>query len=68
MLAFTAVPFLIVGLFVDLNPQVGGNFLSSNDAAFKESAKIDRIFHSGSQLIGSVASPNISSDAIDPRA
>ena len=62
MLAFTAALFLIVGLFVDLNPQVGGNFFfSSNDAAFKESAKIDRLFPSGSQLIVSVASPDISS-------
>ena len=55
--------FLAVSLFVDLKPQVGGNFFfSSNDAAFKESAKIDRMFPSGSQLIVSVASPNISSE------
>ncbi|MDQ2776393.1 MAG: hypothetical protein M3Y57_15980 [Acidobacteriota bacterium] len=37
-------------------------FFSSNDPKFQESAKIDRIFPSGSQLIVSVASPSISSE------
>jgi predicted RND superfamily exporter protein len=62
MLAFTAVLFVVVGLFVDLKPQVGENFFfSSSDPQYQEDAKIDRIFPSGSQLIVSVASANISS-------
>jgi uncharacterized protein len=62
MLALTAVLFLLVGLFVDLKPQVGANFFfSSSDPQFQEDAKIDRLFPSGSQLIVSVAAPSISS-------
>ncbi len=37
-------------------------FFSSHDPQFQESAKIDRIFPSGSQLIVSVAAPRISSE------
>ncbi len=63
MVAFTIILFGIVAAFVDLKPQVGVNFFfSSNDPKFQESAKIDRIFPSGSQLIVSVASPRISSE------
>jgi predicted RND superfamily exporter protein len=63
MLAFTAILFGLVAMFVDLKPVVGENFFfSSNDPMFQESAKIDRIFPSGSQIIISVASPSISSD------
>jgi predicted RND superfamily exporter protein len=62
MLAFTVGLFGLVAAFVDLKPQVGTNFFfSSNDPQFQESAKIDRIFPSGTQLIVSVASSNISS-------
>lgn len=62
MLAFTVILFGIVAVFVDLKPQVDENFFfSSNDPKFQESAKIDRIFPSGSQLIVTVASPRISS-------
>ena len=63
MLALTAVLFLVVGLFVDLKPQVGANFFfSSSDPQFREDARIDRLFPSGSQLIISVAAPSISSE------
>jgi uncharacterized protein len=62
MLAFAATLFGLVATLVDLKPQVSENFFfSSNDPRFQESAKIDRIFPSGSQLIISVASPRISS-------
>jgi hypothetical protein len=62
MLAFTGALFLFVGLFVDLKPEVGENFFfSSSDPQYQEDAKIDRIFPSGSQLIVSVASADISS-------
>lgn len=63
MLAVTAILFGLVAVFVDLKPQVDENFFfSSNDPQFQESATIDRIFPSGSQLIISVASPRISSE------
>ena len=63
MLACTVMLFAIVAAFVDLKPQVDENFFfSSNDQAFQESAKIDRIFPSGSQLIVSVSAPNIASE------
>ncbi len=63
MLALTVILFGLVAAFVDLKPQVGANFFfSSNDPQFQESAKIDRIFPSGSQLIISVASSDISSE------
>ena len=62
MLALTAILFGLVAALVDLKPQVSENFFfSSNDPRFQESAKIDRIFPSGSQLIISIASPRISS-------
>lgn len=63
MLALTAILFVLVAAFVDLKPQVDENFFfSSHDPQFQESAKIDRIFPSGSQLIVSVTSPRISSE------
>ena len=63
MLALTVLLFGLVALFVDLKPRVDENFFfSSNDPHFQESAKIDKIFPSGSQLIVSVASPRISSE------
>ncbi|MDQ2710971.1 MAG: MMPL family transporter [Acidobacteriota bacterium] len=59
----TVILFGLVAIFVDLKPQVSENFFfSSNDPKFQESAKIDKIFPSGSQLIVSVASPHISSE------
>jgi predicted RND superfamily exporter protein len=62
MLALAVSLFGLVAAFVDLKPQVGANFFfSSDDPQFQESAKIDRIFPSGTQLIVSVASPHISS-------
>ncbi len=62
MLGITAALFALVAIFVDLKPQVDQNFFfASNDPQFQESARIDRIFPSGSQLVISVASPHISS-------
>ena len=64
MLALTVVLCVLVLKFVDLRPQVGQNFFfSSDDPSFQEDAQIDRIFPSGSQLIVSVASPDISSNS-----
>jgi uncharacterized protein len=62
VLATTALLFLAVVFLVDLKPQVGANFFfSSDDPQFRQEAKIDRIFPSDSQIIVSVASPDISS-------
>jgi uncharacterized protein len=64
MLALTVVLCFLVLKFVDLRPQVGQNFFfSSDDPSFQEDAEIDRMFPSGSQLIVSVASPDISSNS-----
>src|SRR3954447_657713 len=60
MLVLTALLFGLVAILVDLKPQVDENFFfSSRDPQFQESGKIDRIFPSGSQLIVSVAAPNM---------
>jgi uncharacterized protein len=62
MLALVAALFALVVVFVDLNPQVDTNFFfSSNDPQFNSTAKIDRMFPSGSQIILSVSSEDISS-------
>ena len=62
MLAFTGLLFCCVAMFVDLKPHVDENFFfSSSDPRFQESAKIDRIFGSDSQMILAVASHDISS-------
>ena len=60
MLALVPTLFALVSVFVDLKPQVDV-FFSSSDPQFQSSAKIDRMFPSGSQLILSVSSENISS-------
>jgi uncharacterized protein len=68
MLALTVILFGLVAIFVDLKPQVDENFFfSSHDPQFQEPAKIDRIFPSGSQLIVSVAAPNIASERYGER-
>jgi uncharacterized protein len=62
MLVLVAALFVLVAAFVDLNPQVDENFFfSSSDPQFQSSAKIDRMFPSGSQVILSVSSDDISS-------
>jgi predicted RND superfamily exporter protein len=62
MLALVVILIALVAAFVDLKPQVDENFFfSSDDPQFQQSAKIDRIFPSGSQLVVSVASSDISS-------
>jgi len=64
VLALTALLVCCVALFVDLKPHVDENFFfSSTDPRFQESAKIDRMFGSESQLILAVASDDISSQA-----
>ena len=62
-LAFTVILFVLVVVFVDLKPHVDENFFfSSHDPKLQESAAIDRMFPSGSQLIISVASSDIESE------
>src|SRR5438874_11066982 len=52
-----------VWVLVDLTPRVDQNFFfASDDPQLQESTEIDRRFPSGSQLILSVSSPDISSD------
>ena len=63
MLALTALLFGLVAAFVDLKPQVQANFFfSPKDPEYRQTAKIDKIFPSGSQLIINVASSRISSE------
>jgi uncharacterized protein len=62
MLALTALLFGLVAVFVDLKPQVQANFFfSPTDPEYQQTAKIDKIFPSASQLIANVAAPRISS-------
>jgi uncharacterized protein len=62
MLALVPVLFAVVATFVDLKPQVDENFFfSSSDPQFQSSKKISRMFPSGSQLVLSVSSDDISS-------
>lgn len=64
MVVTTIVLFLLVYAFVDLKPQVDQQFFfASDDPQLQESNAIDRRFPSGSQLILSVASHDLSSDA-----
>ncbi len=64
MFGITALLFCAVAFLVDLKPQVDENFFfSSNDPEFRQQARIDRIFQSNSQLIVSVAAPDISSES-----
>jgi uncharacterized protein len=68
MLALVAALFTLVAVFVDLNPQVDTNFFfSPSDPAFNSTAKIDRMFPSGSQVILSVSSEDISSPRYSDR-
>jgi uncharacterized protein len=64
MLAVTSVLLILVYAIVDLQPRVDPHFFfSSDDPQLQESATIDQRFPSGSQLILSVSSPDISSDS-----
>jgi predicted RND superfamily exporter protein len=50
--------FVLVALFVDLKPEVRENFFfSPKDPEFQQTAKIDKIFPGGSQMIVNVAGP-----------
>jgi predicted RND superfamily exporter protein len=63
MLGVTVILLGLVATLVDLKPRVDGNFFfSSTDPQFQESKKIDGRFPSGSQLIISVSSSDISSE------
>ena len=63
MLLLTALLFGLVAGFVDLKPQVQANFFfSPKDPEYKQTAKIDKIFPSPSQLIVNVGGPQISSE------
>src|SRR5437667_153244 len=64
MVAMTLVVGALVYAFADLTPHVDQQFFfASDDPQLQESNRIDERFPSGSQLILSVASPDISSDA-----
>ncbi len=58
MVAVTLLLFLLVALFVDLKPEVKENFFfSPKDPEFQQTAKIDRLFPGGSQMVVNVAGP-----------
>ena len=62
MLLMTAVAGTLVYAFADLTPHVDQHFFfASDDPQLQESNTIDQRFPSGSQLILSVASSDISS-------
>src|SRR5207247_10734915 len=64
MVTVTVVLLLLVVAFVDLKPQVDQQFFfASHDPQLQESNAIDRRFPSGSPLIQSDSSSDISSDA-----
>src|SRR5919197_1261159 len=64
VLPATPVLLGLASAYVDLKPHVDQQFFfSSDDPQLQESNAIDRRFPSGSQLILSVASSDISSDA-----
>src|ERR671934_2074936 len=64
MVATTVGLLLLVAWLVDLKPEVDQQFFfASDDPQLRESNVIDRRFPSGSQLILSVSSPDISSAA-----
>lgn len=64
MLGGTIILAALVFLFVDLKPHVDENFFfSSDDPQFQQDNKLNQMFPSGSQLILSVSSPNIGSEA-----
>jgi predicted RND superfamily exporter protein len=63
MIALTLVLGSLVYRLADLTPHVDQHFFfASDDPQLQESNRIDRLFPSGSQLILSVASSDISSD------
>ena len=58
MVAVTLLLFVLVALFVDLKPEVKENFFfSPKDPEFQQTAKIDRLFPGGSQMVVNVAGP-----------
>ncbi len=58
MVAVTLLLFLLVALFVDLKPEVKENFFfSPKDPEFRQTAKIDKLFPGGSQMVVNVAGP-----------
>lgn len=58
MLGVTVLLFGLVAIFVDLKPEVRENFFfSPQDPNFQQTAKIDKLFPGGSQMIVNVAGP-----------
>jgi predicted RND superfamily exporter protein len=58
MVGVTLLLFVLVALFVDLKPEVREDFFFSHkDPEFQQTAKIDKIFPGGSQMIVNVAGP-----------
>ncbi len=58
MVAVTLVLFGLAALFVDLKPEVRENFFfSPKDPEFQQTAKIDKLFPGGSQMVVNVAGP-----------
>ncbi len=58
MVGVALLLFVLVGLFVDLKPEVRENFFfSPTDPEFQQTAKIDKLFPGGSQMIVNVTGP-----------
>jgi hypothetical protein len=58
MVGVALLLFVLVALLVDLKPEVKENFFfSPKDPEFQQTAKIDKIFPGGSQMIVNVAGP-----------
>jgi predicted RND superfamily exporter protein len=58
MVGVALLLFALVALFVDLKPEVRENFFfSPKEAEFQQTAKIDKLFPSGSQMVVNVAGP-----------
>jgi uncharacterized protein len=58
MVGVTLLLFAFVAFFVDLKPQVRENFFfSPKDPEFQQTARIDKLFPGGSQMVVNVAGP-----------
>jgi predicted RND superfamily exporter protein len=58
MVAMTLVLLALVAIFVDLKPEVQADFFfSPQDPEFQQTAKINKLFPSGSQMIVNVVGP-----------
>ncbi|HEX4716547.1 MAG TPA: hypothetical protein VH164_16635, partial [Ktedonobacteraceae bacterium] len=58
IVGLTLLLFVLVAMFVDLKPEVQENFFfSPKDPEFQQTAKIDKLFPGGNQMIVNVAGP-----------